>query len=86
MKKIYCLVNKHSGNIIMASKTRSPLEEEWCDMFMNDYWCEMRDAADSHWINVEDPSEDCHEYARECWDRLMSWHKEVFEIQKVWLS
>lgn len=86
MKKVYCLVNKYSGNVIMASKTRSPLEEELCDMFMNDYWYEMRAAADSHWINVKYPTKDCREYARGCWDRLMNWHKEVFEIQKVWLS
>ena len=86
MKKVYCLVDKHFGKVIAASKKREALEEECCDIFFENFWQDMTEAADSHWINVENPSEDCREFARDCWDRIMIWNKEVYEIQKVYLS
>lgn len=86
MKKMYCLVDRDFGEVIMASTTRRPLEEELCDMFMDTFQAEMQEAADNHWINVEEPSRDCRVFANDCWNHIMSWFKEIYDIQKVWLS
>ena len=83
MRKIYCLINTESGYNIAASKTRRALEELMCDMFMEDYQEEMQNAADSHWINVENPSEDCRLYAKETWDFLMRNYKRTYKIERV---
>ena len=48
MKKVYSLVDKHFGEVIASSKTRVALEEIMCDDFMEAYWQEMQDAANSN--------------------------------------
>lgn len=83
MKKIYVLIEKENAEVISASKTRRALEELMCDMFMADYQQEMQDAADSHWINVENPSDECRLYAKETWDFMMRNYKRDYEIERV---
>ena len=82
MKKVYSLVDKHFGEVIASSKTRVALEEMMCDAFMESYWQEMQDAADQHWINVKDPSNDCRQFAQDVWNSLMTWYKSVYDIQR----
>ena len=82
MKKIYSYIDKYSGEIIASSKTRRALEEMMCDDFMDAYQHEMQDAADSHWIDVENPSEDCRQYACDTWNSLIKWYNAVYTIQR----
>lgn len=83
MNKVYCLVNKDTGYNIVASKTRRALEELMCDMFMNHFQEAMQEAADAHWINVENPSTDCHQFAQDTWDMVMRYYKKYIEIERV---
>ena len=82
MKKIYSYIDKHNGEIIASSKTRIVLEEMMCDDFMETYRNEMQDAVDSAWIAPLNPSEDCKQYAKDTWDMIMHWYKEVYDIQR----
>ena len=72
MNKVYCLINTNGGFNIAASKTRRTLEEKMCDMFMEDYQREMQEAADTHWINVENPT-----------DMLINYYKNYYDIERV---
>ena len=85
MKKIYCLVDVENGEVVAAAKTRRPLEEQLLDIFMEDFRSEMQEAADAHWIDVINPTLDCHIYARQTWNRVLRWNKEMYNIQKVWM-
>ena len=82
MKKIYSLVDKHSGTILYSAKTRKILEEIMCDDFLEDYQYEMQMATDAHFINPINPTEDCRQYARQTWNLVLNWHKEVYDIQR----
>lgn len=82
MKKVYSYIDKHNGEIIASSKTRRALEEMMCDDFMDEFWWEMNLAVESHWINPSSPTEDCRQYARDTWDMIMRWYKEVYDIQR----
>ena len=82
MKKVYSLVDKHFGEVIASSKTRVALEEIMCDDFMEAYWQEMQDAANSNQINPLSPTEDCRQFARDTWDMILRWYKEVYDIQR----
>ena len=82
MTKIYSYIDKHNGEIIASSKTRAALEEMMCDDFMEAFWEEMDAATESHWINPLEPTEDCRQYARDTWDMVMRWYKEVYDIQR----
>lgn len=82
MKKIYSYIDKHYGKVIASSKTRGALEEMMCDDFMEAYQLEMQEAADTHWINPMNPTEDCRQYAQDIWDGIMRWYKEVYDIQR----
>lgn len=83
MNKVYCLINTNGGFNIAASKTRRALEEKMCDMFMEDYQKEMQEAADTHWINVENPTDDCRQYARDTWNMLINYYKNYYDIERV---
>ena len=83
MKKVYCLVDKHFGNVIAGAKTRKILEEILMDMFMENFQAEMQEAADAHWINVENPTKECRQYARDTWNMVLKWYNSVYDIQKV---
>ena len=83
MRKVYCLIDIESGFNIAASKTRRALEEFMCDMFMEDYQQEMQNAADAHWINVENPTAECRIYAKETWDFLMRNYNRNYKIERV---
>ena len=85
MKKVYNLINKHDGYVLYSSKTKSILQEILLDMFMESFQYDMQEAADSHWINPIEPSEDCRQYARDTWDSLMKWYNLCYDIQKVQL-
>lgn len=82
MKKVYSYIDKHNGEILASSKTRRVLEEMMCDDFMYAFWWEMNLAVESHWINPSNPTEDCRQYARDTWDMIMRWYKEVYDIQR----
>lgn len=82
MKKVYSYIDKHNGEIIASSKTRRPLEEMMCDDFMDVFWYEMNEAVESHWIDPLNPTNDCRQYARDTWDMIMRWFKEVYDIQR----
>ncbi len=82
MKKIYSYIDKHNGEIIASSKTRVALEEMMCDDFMEAYCQEMQDAADAAWINPLNPTKDCRQFARNTWNMVISWYKEVYDIQR----
>ena len=83
MNKIYCLINKENGYNVAASKTRRALEELMCDMFMEDFRAEMQEAANAHWINMENPSGECKQYARETWDMILRFYDRTYEIERV---
>ena len=82
MKKVYSYINKHDGEIIASSKTRVALEEMMCDDFIDTYHQEMQDAADSNWIDPLNPTENCKVFARDTWNMIMRWYKEVYDIQR----
>ena len=82
MKKVYSYIDKHNGEIIASSKTRVALEEMMCDDFMETFWWEMNEAAEAHWIDPLNPTEDCRQFARDTWDMIMRWYKEVYDIQR----
>ena len=82
MSKVYCYIDKHSGEVIASSKTRRALEEMMCDDFMDAFWLEMNDAVESHWIDPLNPTHACRQYARDTWDMIMRWYKEVYDIQR----
>ena len=83
MNKIYCLINKENGYNIAASKTRRALEELMCDMFMEDFRRDMQEAVDCHWINMDTPSENCRQYARDTWDMVIRFYDRTYKIEKV---
>ena len=82
MKKVYSYIDKHNGEIIASSKTRRALEEMMCDDFMDVFWYEMNEAVESHWIDPLNPTNDCRQYARDTWNTMMHWYKEVYDIQR----
>ena len=82
MKKVYSYIDKHNGEIIASSKTRVALEEMICDDFMEAFWWEMNEAVEAHWIDPLNPTEDCKQFARDTWDMIMRWYKEVYDIQR----
>ena len=82
MKKVYSYIDCQDGHIIASSKTRATLEEMMCDDFMEVFRWEMQEAADAHWIDVQNPTKDCRQYARDTWNTIMRWYKESYDIQK----
>ena len=82
MKKVYCYIDKHSGEVIACSKTRRPLEEMMLDDFMEAYRSEMQDAVNSSWINPLNPTKDCKQFAQDTWNNVMFWYKSVYDIQR----
>jgi hypothetical protein len=83
MKKIYCLVDTHSGYIAYASKSKTLIQELLMDEFMEFYRSEMQEAVDNHWINMEDPSEEDRVFARQTWNSNLNWVNSISKIQKV---
>lgn len=83
MKKIYCLVYTHRGEVVYASKSKKLLEEILMDEFMDCYQSEMQEAVDNHWINMDDITAEDRKYARQNWDSLMRWVNSTYKIQKV---
>ena len=83
MKKIYCLVYTHDGEVIYASKSKHFLEEVLMDDFMDCYRQEMQEAVDNHWINMNNITQEDREYAAQIWDSLMRWVNSTYKIQKV---
>lgn len=82
MKEIYSLVDKHFGEVIISAETRDILEEILCDEFMEAYRQEMQEAVDLAWIVPLNPTEDCHFYAQDIWNSLLTWNKSVYDIQR----
>ena len=82
MKKIYSLIDQHTGTIIVSSYTQDILEEIMCDDFMECYQYEMQSAADNHFIDPINPTEDCRVFAQDTWNSILRWYKEVYDIQE----
>ena len=53
------------------------------DDFIEAYNSEMQNAADEHYIDVEDPGKDSIIFAQETWNSIMSWFLDVFTLQEV---
>lgn len=83
MKKFYCLIDSHGGDILCASKSKRFLEELQMDIFMDWFQSEMQQAVDEHWINMNNITKEDREYASQIWDSIMRYSKSVFKIQKV---
>ena len=81
--KIYVMVDVDSANVIYASDSRADLEEQMCDMFMEDYQYEMSLGLDNHWIDMENPGHDTHVFANDNWDYLMRYYNNYIDIQEV---
>lgn len=83
MKKFYCLVDAHEGDILCASKSKRFLEELQMDIFMEWFRNDMQEAVDEHWIDMEHIMPEDRKYAQDLWDSIMQYSKSVFKIQKV---
>lgn len=81
--KIYVMVDIDSANVIYASNSRADLEEQMCDMFMEDYQHEMSLGLDNHWIDMENPGHDTYVFANDNWDYLMRYYNTYIDIQEV---
>ena len=74
--KIYVMIDVDSANVIYASNSRADLEEQMCDMFMEDYQHEMSLGLENHWIDMENPGYDTYDY-------LMRYYNTYIDIQEV---
>lgn len=83
IKKVYCYINKHFGEVMAASEDRTVIEEMILDDFMAEYNYDMQNALDDNFINFKEPTEENREFAREVWDNLMNWFSEVDTIEEV---
>ena len=81
--KIYVMVDVDSANVIYASNSRADLEEQMCDMFMEDYQYEMSLGLDNHWIDMENPGYDTHVFANDTWNYLMKYYNDYINIQEA---
>lgn len=83
MKKIYVLQNTDNGCIFAASKTKTNLKEEMCDMFMENFKDECQEAVDEHWINLEEPTEEDRIFLRQTWNSLLSYYNQYIHIERI---
>jgi len=81
--KIYVMVDVDSADVIYASDSRADLEEQMCDMFMEDYQHEMSLGLKAHWIDMENPNNDTYIFANDTWDYLMRYYNNYIDIQEV---
>ena len=81
--KIYVMVDVDSADVIYASNSRADLEEQMCDMFMEDYQHEMSLGLENHWIDMENPGYDTYVFANDNWDYLMRYYNNYIDIQDV---
>lgn len=83
IKKVYCYIDKHFGEVIAISADRTVIEEMMVDDFIEAYNNEMQNAVDEHYIDVENPGKDSIIFAQETWDSIMSWFLDIFTLQEV---
>ena len=77
------MINLDSTEVFYASNSRADLEEQMCDMFMEDYQCEMSYGFKKHWFDMENPNDDTHIFANDTWDFFMRYYKDFIHIQEV---
>ena len=80
---IFCHIDRHFGYVIDASRDLSLIQEFVMDDFFELYQAEMQKYADEHFINVEEPSEQCRTLARQTWRSMMNYWNEAVTIQPI---
>lgn len=83
--KIYSLVDRHLGEVLYTSIDKEMLQEIMCDEFFDAFQYECSMMQEEHFINMEHPNTDTFIMIKDCWNGIIAWQKECYDIQETLL-